>query len=93
MSTPNTGMTSHHADNLAELLTPRLAEYEVTSVPWGREDGEWVVTIWDNDGTPLLDIFGTNGVYILRKIGRGEELGRTEFPEQIPTLVRAKTPS
>jgi hypothetical protein len=82
-------MNMHSADHLREELEPLLPDNEITSVPWKSENGEWIVTVWD-DGEVLVDIFDLgNGEYMLRKLGLGREVGRVTVVEDIPTLVKS----
>lgn len=80
-------MKMHEADYLREELAPRLPDFEVTAVPWADDEGEWIVTVWD-EGEALLDVFENYGTYTLRRVGAGAVLGKTKSLARLPKLVR-----
>lgn len=76
------------AQALRDRLAPLTPRNEVTAVPWDGEDGEWVVTVHDTDGTPVADVFRVESAYAVRRIGGGPVVGTTESEPQIPVLAR-----
>lgn len=88
------GMNEHSAAHVRDELEPLLPEFEVTSVPWNSERGEWIVTVWDADGLPLIDVFEVPAAvlgreYVLRRVGRKRRLvGTAATVADIPAVVR-----
>jgi hypothetical protein len=75
-------MHQKDADRLAGALEPLLPPgMEVTSVPWHNEGprDEWIVTVWDEDGVVLFDVFNVGRGFVCRKVGRGPEVGTKAY--------------
>lgn len=84
------GMNTHSAGRLQGDLEPLLPDYVVTSAPWRSERGEWIVTVWDEDDTPLIDVYERGGRYLLRRVGgRRRLVGDVASVAEIPAAVRA----
>jgi hypothetical protein len=91
--TTHDGMTENAADGLRDHLEPLLPEFTLTSAPWRNDDGEWIVTVWDETETARLNIFDRGRFVVRRASGARRQIGGAiTVPSLVAEVRRALAP-